>query len=94
MDGTNSSQKAPTLPAPPILVIPFQRTQNAKQVDARSQNDKHVEYLVGVAPDIKASWIQLFREPRTVDEGADEDYSALRVVVGEAGLLVELRERE
>lgn len=49
---------------------------------------------MGAAPDIKASRIELFREPRTVDEDADEDYAALDIVVGEAGLLVELLEWE
>lgn len=63
-------------------------------MDARSQNDKHVEYLVGAAPDIEASRIELFREPRTADEGADEDYAAHDIVVGEAGLLIVLLERE
>ena len=45
-------------------------------------------------PNIKASWIELLREPRAIDKGADEDDSTLGVVVREARLFVELLERE
>ena len=46
------------------------------------------------SPDIEASWIELLREPRAVDQGADEDNPTLGIVVREARLFVELLERE
>ena len=63
-------------------------------MDTRSQHDQHMEDLVRAAPDIEASRMELFRKARAVDERADEDQSALDIVVGQAGLLVELRVRE
>ena len=63
-------------------------------MDTCSQNNEHVEYLVRAAPNIKASWIELFWKSRAVDEGADEDDAALRIIVGETGLFVELLKRE
>ena len=63
-------------------------------MNTRSQNNKHVEYLMRAPPDIEASWIELLGESGAVDQGADEDDSALGIVVWEAGLFVELLERE
>lgn len=45
-------------------------------------------------PDIKASWKELLREPRAINKGADEEDPSLGIVVREAGLFVELLERE
>ena len=77
-------------PTPPILMIPFKCIQNAEQVNRRSQNNKHVEYLMRTPPNIKLSWVGLFRKSRAIYKGAEENYSTLRVVVGETRLFVEL----
>ena len=45
-------------------------------------------------PNIKSSWIELLRESRAIDQGADEDHSPLNIVVREARLFVELLGRE
>ena len=89
----------PTIPpttnlTSPILIIPVKRLQNPKRVNASSQNNKHVEYLMRAPPDIKASWIELLRDPRDIDQGADEGDPTLSIVIREAGLFVELLERE
>lgn len=87
-------QRPTTSPTPTVLVIPFECVQNTEQVNGRGQDNKHVEYLMGAAPDIELSRIEPFRKPRAIYEGAEEDDPALRVVVGQSGLLVELLERE
>ena len=53
-----------------------------------------MENLMRAPPDIKASGIELLRDSRAVNKGADEEDSSLCVVVWEAGLFVELLERE
>ena len=53
-----------------------------------------MEDLMRAPPDIKPSRINLLRDPRAVNKGADEEDSSLGVVVREAGLFVELLERE
>ena len=78
----------------PILIIPVKRLPNTKEVNASSQDDEHVEYLMRAAPNVKASGIELLREPRAIDQGADEGHSTLGIVVREAGLFVELLGRE
>ena len=45
-------------------------------------------------PDIKPSWIEPFREPRAIDQGAEENKSTLSIVVGKTGFFVELFKRE
>lgn len=60
----------------------------------RSQNDKHVEYLMRAPPDVKASGVEPFRKPDAIDEGTDEDHATLGVVVRKTGLFVELIGRE
>lgn len=77
-----------------MLVIPFQRVQNTKQVNAGGHHNKHVENLMRAAPYIKVSRMKLLREPRAVDEGANKNQSTLGIVVGKAGLLVELLKQE
>ncbi len=81
-------------PTPLILVIPCECAQNTKQVNGRSQNNKHMEYLMRATPNIELTRIESFRKSRAIYEGTEEDYPALRVVVGESRLLVELLERE
>ena len=46
------------------------------------------------SPDIKTSWIELLRESRAIEKGADEEDSTLGIVVWEARLFVELLGRE
>ena len=78
----------------PVLIIPVKRLQNTNRVNASSQNNKHVEYLMRAPPNVKASWIELLRDPRDIDQGADEGDPTLSIVVREARLFVELLERE
>lgn len=81
-------------PTPPVLEIPRQRMRNPQKMHRRSQNDKHVKYLMRTPPDIETSGVELFRKPHAIDEGTHEDQSALDIVVGKAGLSVELLEWE
>ena len=78
----------------PVHVVEIEGIQDTKQMDTCGQNGKHMEYLVRTAPDIKATWTKLFREPRAIHKGADEDQSTLGIVIGEASLLVEVLGRE
>ena len=87
-------QQPITSPTPLILVIPFKCIQNTEQVNRRSQNDKHVEYLMRAPPNIKLSWIELFWKSHAINKGAEENQSTLRIVIGETRLFVELLKRE
>lgn len=79
---------------PPILVVPFKRIQNTEEVNRRSQNNKHVEYLMRVPPNIKFSWVESFWKSRAIDKGAEENDCTLSIVVGKTRLFVELLKRE
>ena len=91
-DVLNTCLQNPTTSS--ILIIPVKRLQNTKEVNASSQDNEHVEYLMRAAPNVKASGIELLREPRAIDQGADEGHSTLDIVVREARLFVELLGRE
>lgn len=83
-----------TNPTPSVRIIPPESIQNAEEVDRRSQNHKHVEYLMRASPHIETSWVELFRESRTVYNSAEEYQGTLRIVEWETRLFVELIERE
>jgi len=53
-----------------------------------------MENLMRAPPDIEVTWVELFWKACGINEGAKEDQSTLSIVVGEAGLFIELLKRE
>ena len=68
--------------------------QNPKQMNGRTQNNKHVHHLMRAPPNIKSSRTEPFWKSRAIHKCAEKKDSTLRVVVGETRLFVELLERE